>query len=68
MNRIAIWRSELRTRDYMICATQAGFVVATLTNPIWVVKTRMILPPPKGVEKYPNIFGKLVITAMNWNI
>jgi len=29
--------------DHLICASATGAVVSTLTNPIWVLKTRMVL-------------------------
>jgi solute carrier family 25 folate transporter 32 len=42
----------LEAPQHMLCAYQAGLVTATLTNPIWVIKTRMMLQTPNGVARY----------------
>ncbi|KAJ8005443.1 hypothetical protein DPEC_G00146700 [Dallia pectoralis] len=36
-------QSELTATEHLLSATQAGVLTLTLTNPIWVTKTRMVL-------------------------
>jgi solute carrier family 25 (mitochondrial folate transporter), member 32 len=50
---------RLDSSDHLRCAWQAGFLTATLTNPLWVVKTRMVLQTPDGVARYRNVAGAL---------
>lgn len=49
---------KLAYSENLLCATQAGIVVATLTNPLWLIKTRMILPPPVGRQPYKSFARK----------
>ncbi len=46
---------RLESQHHLLCAWQAGFVTATLTNPLWVVKTRMVLQTPQGVAQYRSV-------------
>eukprot|EP01095_Lingulamoeba_sp_RSL-Kostka_P007322 TRINITY_DN2319_c0_g1_i1.p1 TRINITY_DN2319_c0_g1~~TRINITY_DN2319_c0_g1_i1.p1 ORF type:complete len:316 (+),score=74.06 TRINITY_DN2319_c0_g1_i1:78-1025(+) len=48
--------SKLSPKAHMICAFAGGFGSAILTNPIWVIKTRMQLQTYNDPSNYKNMF------------
>lgn len=54
--------TELSTKDYLFNAAQAGILTLTLTNPIWVTKTRLVLQYDTGPsgKQYKGMVDALV--------
>ncbi|KUI71722.1 Mitochondrial FAD carrier protein FLX1 [Cytospora mali] len=48
--------AHLSPADYFISATVAGLVTQALTNPIWVIKTRMVSSDRTSSEAFPNMW------------
>lgn len=47
--------AQLSPADYFISATVAGLTTQALTNPIWVIKTRMISDDRNSSHAFPNM-------------
>ncbi|ROV87019.1 hypothetical protein VMCG_10834 [Cytospora schulzeri] len=52
--------AQLTPADYFISATVAGLTTQALTNPIWVIKTRMISDDPTSAHAFPNMWAGVV--------
>jgi solute carrier family 25 (mitochondrial folate transporter), member 32 len=50
---------QLTSADYLTASAASGFLSAILTNPIWVVKTRMLTTSATQSGAYPGLFSGL---------
>lgn len=50
---------QLSTVDYLTASSISGTLTAILTNPIWVVKTRMLSTPASSSGAYPSLLSGL---------
>lgn len=48
---------KLSPGQHLLAAAEAGALTAMITNPIWVVKTRMIVQNPDSPSSYRGLFG-----------
>lgn len=48
---------DLTVADYLGAATASGMLSAVITNPIWVVKTRMLSTSATEVGAYPGLYS-----------
>lgn len=48
--------AHLSPADYFISATVAGLATQALTNPIWVIKTRMVSSNKTSADAFPNMW------------
>lgn len=51
--------APLTSLDYLSASLAAGFLSATLTNPIWVIKTRMLSTSAQHTGAYPSMLSGL---------
>lgn len=49
---------QLRPQEHLIAAAIAGLITSTVTNPIWVIKTRMSLQIRGDQGNYSSCFSK----------
>jgi solute carrier family 25 folate transporter 32 len=49
---------KLSPGQHLLASAQSGFITAVMTNPIWVVKTRMFTTSATSPAAYKNVFGK----------
>ena len=47
--------TQLSSTDFLITSAAAGFATSLLTNPVWVIKTRMLSAPASQVGAYPSM-------------
>lgn len=59
---------ELRSGDYLLSSGISGTIVTFFTNPIWVVKTRMLSSDKAAEGAYQNMFhgARQVFTHEGW--
>ncbi|XP_031178733.1 mitochondrial folate transporter/carrier [Sander lucioperca] len=55
-------QTELSATEHLVCAAEAGILTLTLTNPIWVTKTRLVLQynADPGSKQYKGMIDALV--------
>lgn len=53
----ATTKVHLSPADYFISATVAGLATQALTNPIWVIKTRMVSSSKTSADAFPNMWA-----------
>lgn len=52
-------KTSLSIAEHLSYAAIAGFLTLSITNPIWVVKTRMVLQAPSGEKVYRGLWHGL---------
>lgn len=57
---------KLKTQHILGAGVTAGAVTALVTNPIWVIKTRMQvqLAYPDSIVKYTGMFGRFLLFGL----
>lgn len=50
-------RTQLSGREYLLASAAAGLLTSLCTNPIWVVKTRMLTTNRGDNKAYTNFLG-----------
>lgn len=54
---------KLSPGQHLLASAQSGFITAVMTNPIWVVKTRMFTTSATSPAAYKNVFDGLAQLA-----
>ncbi|KAL8290045.1 hypothetical protein RQP46_002984 [Phenoliferia psychrophenolica] len=50
---------KLGAGQHLLASAESGIITAVITNPLWVVKTRMFTTPPDSPLAYKNVFHGL---------